>query len=212
MNRGLFITFEGIDGCGKSTQIDRVARLLEQRSGVQPVVTREPGGTVIGEAIRKVLIDPNYLEMGTETELLLYLASRAQHVKEKIVPALESGKVVLCDRFQAATFAYQGYGRGLSFEQLATLNRFATKGTVPDCTLVLDISVECSLRRLAAMNKSKDRLENSSAEFFEKIREGYRAQASDDPRVVLLDGELGLDELTEEIYGRINELMEKSFS
>lgn len=209
MNRGLFITFEGIDGCGKSTQIDRVARLLRDELGIEPVVTREPGGTVIGEAIRKILIDPVYKEMGTETELLLYLASRAQHVEEKILPALESGKMVLCDRFQAATFAYQGYGRGLSLEILRQLNSFSTKGIAPDCTLVFDISVECSLRRLSAMNKCKDRLESCSTDFFEKIREGYRALASADPTVVLLDGEKGLDELTGLVYSQITQVMSK---
>ncbi|KMQ52885.1 Thymidylate kinase [Chitinispirillum alkaliphilum] len=208
MSRGKFIAFEGIDGCGKSTQISRVAKLLLD-SGVKPVLTREPGGTQIGEAIRSLLIDPRYEEMSDTAELLLYLASRAQHVKEKIAPALGEGRVVLCDRFQAATFSYQGYGRGISLDLLDQLNRFSTGGVKPDLTFVLDISVECSMHRLAAMNKSKDRLESSSVQFFQKIRQGYKAQAQADPGIVLLDGERDIDELTELIYSRISqELMQ----
>ena len=206
MKRGLFITFEGIDGCGKSTQISLLARHLEQE-GIVPLLTREPGGTPVSEAIREILISPDNAGMTQIAELLLYLAARAQHMEEKIVPALRAGRLVLCDRFEIATFAYQGFGRGFSVEELKRLNRFATGGISADLTLIFDISVESSRNRLAAMNKVKDRLESDSVHFYEKIREGYRALASEDEKILLLDGEKGIEELSLEVYAQIKRLM-----
>jgi dTMP kinase len=166
--RGLFIAFEGIDGCGKSTQLDRAARTLE-REGISIVTTREPGGTAIAEKIRALLISPEHREMRNECELLLYAAARAQHVREKIAPALERGVTVLCDRFHLATFAYQGFGRAIPLKLLTTINDFAAGGVLPDVSFVFDISVEKAFARLSAMNKARDRLELGGEEFFSQI-------------------------------------------
>jgi len=196
MSRGLFFTFEGIDGCGKSTQ----ARLLNEylvANGYRTVATREPGGTPIAEKIRELLIDPANGAMVDECELLLYLAARAQHVREKIIPALTAGQMVICDRFQDATFAYQGFGRGLSMDFLRTINTFAA-GIEPDCTFIFDISVDRAFERMHAMNKSKDRLESSGRAFFDKIREGYLSLSKQHPeRILLLDGTLPIESLAE---------------
>ena len=152
--RGLFFTFEGIDGCGKSTQLKEIALRLE-RKGVPVLTTREPGGTPVAEKIREILISPENSEMVNECELFLYLAARAQHVREKIIPALQKGMIVLCDRFQEATFAYQGFGRGLSLSFLQQLNSFATDGLIPDRTFIFDVPVEISGQRLDQMKKKK---------------------------------------------------------
>jgi dTMP kinase len=207
MNRGLFITFEGIDGCGKSTQLAEAARRLT-KEGLRVVTTREPGGTPIAEKIRELIINPDHAEMHNECELLLYLASRAQHVQEKIAPALRDNSIVLCDRFQEATFAYQGYGRGFSLEKLKALNAFATGGLDPDCTFIFDISVALSRKRLAAMDKGQDRLESNPDDFYERIRNGYLAMAESQPqRIVLLDGTAGVDELSGIVAGKIRSML-----
>jgi dTMP kinase len=144
--------------------------------------------------------------MGSECEVLLYLAARAQHVREKIVPALEQGTVVVCDRFQFATFAYQGYGRGLPLAELQRMNAFATSAVDPDLTFIFDIPVEMALRRLAAMNKQADRLEAGGREFFERIRSGYKALAAESPdRSIILDGSRSIESLAAEIYSRVVE-------
>ena len=201
MTRGCFITFEGVDGCGKSTQARRFLEKLQKEGFSRVVATREPGGTDIAEKIRALVIDPKNTAMVNECELLLYLAARAQHVREKIVPELENGAVVVCDRFQDATFAYQGYGRELSLEELTRLNSFATGGIVPELTFVFDISVEDAFKRLSAMEKQKDRLESGGKPFFEKIRNGYRTLAAVSPeRIVLLDGSLPPDRLADQVY------------
>lgn len=202
MSNGLFITFEGIDGCGKSTQ----ARLLADRlaaGGFTIVATREPGGTPIAEKIRELLIDPVNSAMVDECELLLYLAARAQHVREKVIPAIESGSMVICDRFQDATFAYQGFGRGLSIDFLKGINAFAA-GIEPDCTFIFDIPVDLAFERMSAMNKLKDRLESSGRDFFEKIREGYHYLSKQFPqRISLLDGTLPIDSLAEIVQQKV---------
>src|SRR5256885_15279118 len=140
LKRGFFLSFEGIEGCGKTSQLHRLARRL-RALGYQVVETREPGGTPISEQIRTILLDPQNRAMAARCELLLYLASRAQHVAETIRPALEKGAVVLCDRFADATTAYQGYGRGLGPATVARLNRFATTGLAPDLAVLLDVPV-----------------------------------------------------------------------
>ncbi len=195
MTRGLFVTFEGLDGCGKSTQVRLAAdRLASQNFPV--VVTREPGGTCIAEKIRALLMDPSHESMVDECEVLLYLAARAQHVRETILPAVSRGKLVLCDRFEDATFAYQGSGRGISLETLRMLNDFSTGGIRPDLTFIFDIPVETVFERLNAMNKPADRLESGGREFFERVREGYRTLARDGSgRIRLLDGALPIEQL-----------------
>jgi len=211
MKKGIFITFEGIDGCGKSTQLSQAAKRLEAE-GLPLVVTREPGGTPIAEKIRGLLISPEHKEMATECELLLYLAARAQHVREKIIPALNEGKIVLCDRFQEATIAYQGFGRGLPIDLLQVINRFATQGLKPDLTFIFDISSSLSRIRIDSMGKGKDRLEQNGEEFFDKIRTGYKKIAENDPlRVVLLDGTKSIGELADIVYSKILSQIKESF-
>ncbi|NLE00265.1 MAG: dTMP kinase [Fibrobacter sp.] len=208
MKRGLFITFEGIDGCGKSTQLSLAARSLRER-GLDVVVTREPGGTPIAEKIREILISPENSEMVNECELLLYLAARAQHVHQTIIPALEEGKIILCDRFQEATFAYQGFGRSFSLKLLKDLNAFATGSLNSDCTLIFDISEQVSRIRLEAINKGKDRLEQNGIEFFKRIRNGYHELAKAEPsRIVLIDGERSISEVSDLVRSRIDALLQ----
>lgn len=207
MMRGLFIAFEGIDGCGKSTQLKLAADRLAGE-GHRVVTTREPGGTAIAEKIREILIAPAHKEMSSECELLLYLAARAQHVREKILPSLEKGATVLCDRFQMATFAYQGFGRSIPLPFLATVNNFATDGCTPDITFVFDLGVETSFSRMKAMNKQPDRLELGGADFFSRINLGYRTLAGQDhQRTVLINGDQPVDTIAETVMERIHSAM-----
>lgn len=211
MKKGLFITFEGIDGCGKSTQLAQAAKRLDA-AGIPLIVTREPGGTPIAEKIRELLISPEHNEMATECELLLYLAARAQHVREKIFPALSDGKIVLCDRFQEATIAYQGFGRGLPVDLLHTINNFATQGLKPDLTFIFDITSSLSRARIDSMGKGKDRLEQNGEDFFDRIRTGYKKIAESEPqRVVLLDGTRSVSDLADIVYSKILSCIKQSF-
>ena len=206
MKRGLFFAFEGIDGCGKSTQVSAVRDKLVD-SGYEVVVTREPGGTVISEKIREILIDPLHAEMVNECELLLYLAARAQHVREKIGPALDLGKIVLCDRFQLATLAYQGYGRNFNLELLEKLNSFATAGLVPNMTFVFDIPVDLAFERMQKMDKLKDRLESSGVDFFHLIRKGYIELGSRDKMLVtIINADRPILDINMEVMGKIREI------
>jgi len=175
----MFITFEGVEGCGKTTQARMLATQLEER-GVHTLVTREPGGAVISEQIRAILLDNRNDGMDPMAEALLYVASRAQFVAEVVRPALASGTIVICDRYADSTLAYQGYGRGLPIETLQTLNRIATGGIVPDRTFLLDVPVADGLSR-----KRKDgnlnRLDNAGDAFHERVRNGYHALAGAAP-------------------------------
>lgn len=208
MSRGLFITFEGIDGCGKSTQLKNASSYLESKS-VSHIVTREPGGTPVSEKIRELILSTQNSEMKDSCELLLYLSARAQHVEEKIKPALTTGHIVLCDRFQEATFAYQGFGRQYPLELLEQLNTFATNGLVPDLTFIFDINVDCAFERMHKINKTPDRVESNSKEFFTRIREGYLALASTHPhRIKLLQGEKTINELSHSVQEEISSLIE----
>ncbi len=207
MRKGAFITFEGIDGCGKSTQLELAAERLRKES-FPILVTREPGGTAIAEKIREILISPQNSEMVNECELLMYLAARAQHVREKIIPALKQGFIVLCDRFQEATFAYQGFGRNISLDFLKKINSFATGGLMPDFTFIFDISVDLSSARMQKMNKTKDRLELNDRAFYERISEGYRFLAKSEPqRILLLDGSEQLEKISDQVYCRIKDIL-----
>ncbi|RKZ29225.1 dTMP kinase [bacterium] len=188
MKRGIFITFEGIDGCGKSTQSERLANFLIER-GVDVITTREPGGTPVAEQIRKILLDRNYAEISPRTELFLYLASRAQHTYEIIAPALESGKWVISDRFFDSSVAYQGFARGLGMKQVLEMSLMATGGLAPDLTFFLDISPEQASLRMKKQGKILDRLESEREEFMSKVREGYLLIARDNPeRFIKIDG------------------------
>jgi len=170
------ITFEGIEGCGKSTHANLLAEYLESR-GLKVLVTREPGGTRISEAIRNILLSPDFSEMHPYTEVLLYLASRAQHVYELILPSLQQGTIVICDRFSDSTLVYQGYVREININIIETMNKFATGGLTPDITFLLDVSPEEGLRRARSRNKKElrgeDRIEQEDIEFHSKVRTEY---------------------------------------
>lgn len=168
--KGLFITFEGLDGCGKSTQMDLLAEALRRR-GYVVTVTREPGGTALGEDIRRVLLDPRHHGMSARAEALLYAAARAHLVENVIRPALDDGQVVLCDRYLDSSLAYQGFGRGLGTDDVITLNVWATKCLFPDLTLFLDLADGPRASRVAAV---PDRLEAEDDEFHRRVGEGYR--------------------------------------
>lgn len=171
MSRGLFITIEGIDGSGKSTHASMLANYLNER-GIPSVLTREPGGTRIGEQVRSILLDNVNSDMAAMTEVLLYAASRAQHVAQVIKPALEQGKVVLCDRFVDSSLAYQGYARGLGLDTVEAINEHALGGVWPDITLLLDISPEIAWKRILR-DGFKDRLESEGLELLKVVYEGY---------------------------------------
>lgn len=186
-----FITFEGIEGSGKTTQMRHLHKHL-QELGYQTVVTREPGGCSISDTIRALLLDPENVDMASRTELLLYSAARAQHVDECIRPALKAGKVVICDRFSDATTIYQGAGRGIDMKQLEEINNFATSGLTPDLTLLLDYPVEEGLQRARNRNdneslEAEGRFELEALSFHRRIREGYLELASREERFHVID-------------------------
>ena len=189
---GVFVAFEGPEGAGKSTQL----RLLTERlraSGLEPLVTKEPGGTPVGERIREVVLDPA-LHVTPLSEFLLYSSSRAQLVGEVIRPALEAGKLVLCDRFAGASVAYQGYGRGLPLELIHTVTQSVTGGLKPDLTLLFDLPPEVGLARVARRGQ-RDRLERADLSFHRRVREGFLQQAATDSGWVTLDASRGQAEL-----------------
>ena len=179
-DRGRFITVEGIEGAGKSTQMSVIGEFLKQRD-IGVVVTREPGGTVLAEAVRELLLDPNNRGMSTDTELLLVFAARAEHLNKVIGPALESGDWVLSDRFTDATFAYQGGGRGVEAARIAVLEQWVQGWLRPDMTLLLDLPVETGMARIATRGQA-DRFESEGVEFFQRIRSSYLQRAADEPR------------------------------
>ena len=189
---GLFITLEGPEGAGKSTNREYLAERLREQ-GVDVVMTREPGGTPLAERIRELLLAPSDETMAADTELLLVFAARAQHLAEVIRPALARGAVVLCDRFTDATYAYQGGGRGLSVERIATLESFVQGALRPDLTLVFDLPVEVGLARAAARGRL-DRFEQEGQGFFEAVRQAYLQRAAQHPqRYRLLDAAQSLE-------------------
>jgi dTMP kinase len=206
-----FITFEGGDGTGKSTQIKALERHLASR-GLSFISTREPGGTALGKIIRRALLEVGDQLMGSPTELFLYLADRAQHVQDVILPALESANIVLCDRYIDSTFAYQGYGRGIDLEMLRELNRIAARGLKPDLTLLFDCPVEVGLsrtaRRVAEQLGSavrKDRFETEKADFHERVRSGFLALARAEPeRFRIIDASRSVAEVTRNVKSLID--------
>jgi dTMP kinase len=205
MPRMPFITLEGSEGCGKSTQVQRLARRLEDLE-IPFLVTREPGGTPIGETIRELLqFAPHNSAMTPETELLLFEASRGQLVREIIKPALERGLCVIADRFFDSTTVYQGAARKLNREMVESLNAFAVGDCVPDVTLVLDVDAATAESRMQQPRKT-DRMEQQPAEFYERVREAYHELAGREPnRVVLIDGSRDADEIENEIWQIVSE-------
>jgi dTMP kinase len=207
MSRGAFITFEGSEGCGKSTQVLRLAARLEQ-TGIRVLITREPGGTAIGEKIRDLLqFAPESFAMTSETELLLFEASRSQLVRETIRPALEQGTAVISDRFFDSTTVYQGVARKLEPEIVATLNSFAVGPDRPDLTIILDVDVATArarmLRRVRPVGVV-DRMEQEPIEFYERVCEAYRELARIEPkRCLLIDGARSPDEIENQIWNAV---------
>ena len=210
MSKGFFITLEGVEGSGKTTQTALVAEAL-RAAGHRVTVTREPGGTRAGEAIRAIFLDPA-VSLHAAAELLLVLADRAQHVREKLKPALAAGEIVLSDRYSDSTIAYQGHGRGLDLKLLHELNRLASDGTQPDLTIVLDLAVETGLERTRARVRGDvrgpDRFEGEQVEFHRRVREGFLKIAREEPgRVITLDATQPMAEITARITGAITDLV-----
>lgn len=205
--RGFLISFEGSEGSGKSTQISRIADRFED-AGYEVIVTREPGGTPIGEEIRHILMHAaEGNNMMPETELLLFAASRAQLVREVILPAVEAGKIVLCDRFMDSTTVYQGVARNIQSEPVHMINTFAVGDTKPDVTVVIDLDAEVGLQRVKhRANDLPDRMEKENIEFYQKVRNGYLMLAKAMPeRFVVVDGELPRDELENTIWKQLRQ-------
>ncbi|MEB3102387.1 dTMP kinase [Ferviditalea candida] len=212
--KGIFITFEGPDGAGKTTQLKKLAFAL-QEEGWSAVVTREPGGTMISDKIREILLSPDHVEMSDQAEVLLYAASRAQHVRELIAPSLNRGEIVLCDRFVDASIAYQAYGLGVEERVVRSVNEFATGGLVPDRTYMLDIPVEESRHRLltrsgAELTPELDRIEQKELEYHRRVREGFLRIAQAEPhRVRLLDAAGSEEVLAGAILSDVKLLLER---
>lgn len=205
---GLFITLEGPEGAGKSTNREYLAELLVQ-AGIEVVLTREPGGTPLAERIRELLLAPDSEIMAVDTELLLMFAARAQHLAGVIRPALARGAVVLCDRFTDATYAYQGGGRGLAYERIAILEQFVQGDLRPDLTLVFDLPVEVGLARAAARGKL-DRFEQEQQSFFEAVRQTYLARAAQAPeRYRILDAAQPLSQVQADLAALVPALLER---
>ena len=195
MSRGLFITFEGADGCGKTTQINLLKKYLENK-GKDVVLTREPGGIGLGEKIREILLNYNG-EVADRCESFLFLADRAQNIEVIVNPAIKQGKIVLCDRHTDSSVAYQGYGRGLDIEQIKFLNNLATGGRQPNLTLVFDVDIETSMKRVG---NQKDRMESSGIDFFNRVRNGYLELGKQEPnRIKIVDSTKSIDEVHQEV-------------
>jgi dTMP kinase len=205
---GLLITLEGIEGSGKSTQIELLKARLEALE-LPVTITRQPGGTRIGESIRKILLDPKHVGMDSRAELLLYAADRAQHVAEVVQPKLEADHICLCDRFADSTTAYQGAGRAIGGEDIDWLQRFALQGCMPDLTLLIDLPVKEGLAR-AAKASNPDRIEREALDFHERVREGFLAIAKKDPdRVKVIDGSESVEAVAEAIWAHAAPVVER---
>lgn len=208
---GIFITLEGIDGCGKSTQIEMLAAALA-RKGVEPILTREPGGTSMGERIRRLLTEAGN-SMAAETELLLIVAARAQHVKEIIGPALEAGRVVISDRYTDSSVAFQGYGRGLDLSTIDDMNRFATGGLTPDLTILFDLDPARARARLDRRTRAVapdeaesdlDYLDREEKAFHERVRDGYLRMREKEPsRIHLVDSSGPVEQTRESVLSLV---------
>lgn len=195
----LFITFEGADGCGKTTQIELLDKYLQEK-GFKTLVTREPGAKGLGEKLREILLNYDG-EVSPNCESFLFLADRAQHVDCVIKPALKKGIIVLCDRHTDSTVAYQGYGRQLDIEQIKKLNGIAVNGLKPNLTIVFDIDIETSMQRVG---KTKDRMESAGTEFFNRVRNGYLAIAKEEPnRVKVINSADSIENIHKQVVGLV---------
>ena len=204
MSRGKFITFEGCDGCGKSTQLGLLSEYLT-KNGIPHIFTREPGGGKISEAIREILLNGKNAEMTDECEALLYAAARAQHLRDKVEPALSSGKLVVCDRYVDSSFAYQAFARGLGFEFIEKINAFAIEKYLPDCTVFFDLTPEDAFARKHGADEN-DRLEQAGMQFHKKVYAGYKTLAEKYPeRIVCINAR----QTPEEIAKKVIEVLRK---
>ena len=195
MKKGLFITFEGADGCGKTTQLNLLKDYLEN-NGYEVVLTREPGGKGLGEKIWEILLNYDG-EVSNRCESFLFLADRAQNIDIIVNPAIEQGKIVLCDRHTDSSVAYQGYGRGLDINQINTLNNLATNNKKPDLTLVFDVDIETSMQRVG---NEKDRMESAGKDFFNRVRNGYLELAKQEPeRIKVVDSTKSIQEVQKDV-------------
>lgn len=201
MKNGLFITFEGADGCGKTTQIELLNKYLQEK-GMKTLLTREPGSKGLGVKLREILLNYDG-EVSPTAESFLFLADRAQHIDCIIKPAVRQGTIVLCDRHTDSTVAYQGYGRGLDIEQIHSLNKIATGGMKPNLTIVFDIDVETSMSRVGS---NKDRMESAGIEFFNRVRNGYLEIAKAEPERVKI---INSSDTIENIHKKVVELIEQ---
>lgn len=204
--RGLFISMEGPDGSGKTTQIEKLKEYFSNK-GYEVIITREPGGTQISEEIRNIILDVKNEALSDMTEALLYAASRAQHVEEKIKPALESGKIVISDRFVDSSIVYQGYARGIGIDTVESINSFAIQGYMPDITFFFDIEPELAMKR-KANQKSLDRLEQEHISFHNKVYEGYKILLKRYPkRIKSIDARQSIDNIYEQIMKEMTNLL-----
>ncbi|WP_049508260.1 dTMP kinase [Streptococcus anginosus] len=209
MSKGIFISLEGPDGAGKSSVLEALIPILEAK-GQAFVTTREPGGVAVAEKIRDVVLDPKHTEIDEKTELLLYIASRRQHLVERILPALDRGEMVLVDRFIDSSVAYQGFGRGLKVADIDWLNDFATDGLKPDLTLYFDIEAEEGLARIAkSKERGADRLDRESVEWHQRVREGYLSILEKEPnRVRKIDASQPLEKVVADTLAVLAEQVE----
>ena len=209
MNKGFFITLEGGEGAGKSIQVEILTSHLREE-GYNVVVTREPGGTRIGEQIRQITHNQENVDLDGKTEAYLMAAARAQHVAEVIQPSLDAGRVVVCDRFVDSSIAYQGYGRKLGPELIANLNSMAVNGAVPDLTILLDVPPHLGMKRRRTAEKSKDRLDLQEADFYDRVYEGYRTLArTNSSRYLVIDAAKSIEAVAEQIWRAVKDRLEK---
>lgn len=206
LKKGIFISFEGIEGTGKSTQAKLLADYLRKK-GYKTLLTEEPGGTAISRDIRKVLLSTKHKQMEPLAELLLYNAARAQLVKEKILPAIKQGSIVITDRFSDSTSVYQGYVRGINSKTIEALDKIATSGLKPDLTILLDLNVETGRRRNRRINKN-DRFELENIKFHKKVREGYLKLAAKEPkRIKIVKASKKINDIHKEILGVVEKIL-----
>lgn len=209
MAQGCLIVCDGNNGAGKSSVIRAIEDFLLERNH-QAIVTREPGGTRIGEKIRNVVLDPETPELCDTTELLLFAAARAQHLKEKIIPAIDAGKIVICDRFTPATVAFQHYGRGIPLSLVQSINSFALEGFSPDLNIILDVDPEIGMKRVASRGEGLDRMEMQKLEFLTRAREGFLRQAEESPDTfVVVDASQAFEEVSRDVLAVVDGLMAK---
>lgn len=201
-----FITFEGPEGSGKTTVIQQVAQKLENQYSV--VLTREPGGVKTGEQIREVLLEGD--DMDDRTEALLFAASRREHLVGKVIPSLENGKLVLCDRYIDSSLAYQGYARGIGIEEVKSINEFAINGLYPDITIYLDVSVAVGRERILKNQRNQNRLDQEDVKFHEKVVEGYKKIIhNESERFIVIEADRSIDEVVKATYESISKYLEK---